>query len=205
LEDVIMPKTMRRASLLIALGACLVLPAGAMAQAETSPPDAQGVTPAQDPTATELLPRFDGLAWYRSVDLTGEEIQSTLPEDQVAAWGATLDHAGATFDQLEYAYHSAFDPDTLPEVAGLATVRIVGVEEDVLRAAVVQDIVAQVVATGSPAPEPQETTMAGKDVTVVGLPAALGHKAAIVYAHGDIGYVLLMSADLATAALEQLP
>jgi hypothetical protein len=200
-----MPKTMRRASLPIALAACLILPSGALAQSETSPPDDQGGTPAAGSVATALLPELDGLAWYRSVDLTGEEIRSTLPEDEVAAWGTTLDHAGATFDQLEYAYHSAFDPATLPEVAALATVRIAGVDEDVLRAAVVQDIVAQVVATGSEAPEPHETTIAGKDVTVIGLPAALGSEAAIVYAHGDIGYVLLMSADLATAALEQLP
>ena len=196
-----MPKSMPWSSLTITLGLCLLLPLSAVAQSER----AEETTAAPAAGDSASLPELEGLAWYRSIDLSGPEMQSTLGDDEVSEWGAMLDGADATFDQLEYTYQAAFDPSTLPDLGGLATVRIAGADTEVLRDVVIEDIVSQVVGRGSDAPESEETTIGEKEVTIVRLPPEVGLEDAIVYAHDDVAYVFLMAEDLAALALAQLP
>ena len=183
-----------RWSLAFALASCLVLPTAVVAQSE----------PNEDGAAVPI-PSLDGLAWYRSIDQSGSEIEATGDESELAEWAVLLDDVGATFDDLEYTYQSAFDPVTLPDVGGMATVRVAGADTDALRDAVVADVITQVLKLGEEAPEPEEATIGEKPVIIVGLPAAFGHDAAIVYAHDDVAYVFLMDEDLAALALQQLP
>ncbi len=189
-----MSRPVRRSSLVLAVGLCLSLPLAVLAQSE---PEAEA-TPA-------TVPQLEGLAWYQSVDVTGAEIQSTRDTAEVAEWAKLVEGAGATLDELEYEYFKAFEPAALPSIGEYATVRVAGANTDALRAAVVQDIVDQMVGLGGEAPVPQETVIDGKDVVTVALPEALGLADAIVYASGDIAYVLLLDEELAAQALAQLP
>ena len=96
-----MSRSTPMSSLALALGLCLLLPLGVAAQS--------GVTEEAVP-----LPELDGLAWYRSIDLSGEDMQATLSEEEVAEWAVMVDMTGATFDQLEYTYQTAFRNLTAP-------------------------------------------------------------------------------------------
>lgn len=193
-----MPRSTSWMSLTVALGLSLLLPLSAVAQSESESAEA--------PVSERApLPELDGLAWHRSIDLSGPQIQSTLGEEEVAEWATLVDGAGAAFDELEYSYQAAFDPSALPDMGGLATVRLAGADPDVLREVVVDDIVAQVVALGNDAPEPRTATIGDKEVIVVTLPAEAGFEDAIVYVQGDLAYVFLMAEDLAALALQQLP
>jgi hypothetical protein len=189
-----------RPSLALALAFCLALPIGAAAQSDTADEPTSG-----DDQAAVLVPELEGLAWHRSIDLSGPEIEATLDDDEVAEWATLLDGAGATFDALEYTYQSAFDPTDLPALGGLATVRVAGADTDVLRAVVVNDMVGQVVRLGHDAPESRDATVGGKDVTIVVLPDDLGLHDATVYAQGDVAWVVLMPEDLTALVVEQLP
>jgi hypothetical protein len=195
---------MSRASLAITVGVSLLLPFSAAAQSEDT-----DASPAQDVpiagAAPVTLPELQGLAWHRSIDLTGPEMESELSPDEVADWGVLLDNADATFDQLEYTYQAVFDPSKLPDLGGLATVRIVGADEAVLREAVVQDIIDQVVGLGADAPTTNEATIGERQVTVVSLPESVGIADATVYASGDTAYVFLLPESLIADALAQLP
>jgi hypothetical protein len=193
-----MPRSTSWMSLTVALGLSLLLPLSAVAQSESESAEA--------PVGERApLPELDGLAWHRSIDLSGPQIQSTLGEEEVAEWATLVDGAGAAFDELEYSYQAAFDPSALPDMGGLATVRLAGADTAVLREVVVDDIVAQVVALGNDAPEPRTATIGDKEVIVVTLPAEAGFEDAIVYVQGDLAYVFLMAEDLAALALQQLP
>jgi len=189
-----MSNKMRWSSFTVALGLCLLLPLVAAGQSENTVDDEAAV-----------VPQIEGLGWYRSIDLTGPEIQDVRDAEEVAQWAAMLESAGATFDQLEYTYDAAFDPSTLPQIGGLATFRIDGVDPTVVREAVVGDIVAQFTGLEDDAPATRETTIGDKDVTVISLPEAVGVEDAIVYVSGDIAYVFLMDEDFATLGLAQLP
>lgn len=191
-----MSKTTPWSSLTIAVAGALLIAAGAVAQSE----------PSEEPTLVPVaLPELDGLAWYPSIDLSGAEIQATLDDREVAEWSVLAERADATLDELEYTYQLAFDPAALPDLGAMATVRVAGADTDALRTAVVEDIINQMVGLGNDAPEPREDTIAGKDVTIVGLPDDLGLQDAIVYAAGDVAYVFLLAEELAEQALEQLP
>lgn len=193
-----MPRSTSWMSLTVALGLSLLLPLSAVAQSESESAEA--------PVGERApLPELDGLAWHRSIDLSGPQIQSTLGEEEVAEWATLVDGAGAAFDELEYTYQAAFDPSALPDMGGLATVRLAGADTAVLREVVVDDIVAQVVALGNDAPEPRTATIGNKEVIVVTLPAEAGFEDAIVYVQDDLAYVFLMAEDLAALALQQLP
>jgi hypothetical protein len=199
-KELTMPRSTSWMSLTVALGLSLLLPLSAVAQSEGAEKSAE--TPVSERAP---LPELEGLAWYRSIDLSGPQIQSTLGENEVTEWGTLVDGAGVGFADLEYTYQAAFDPSALPDMGGLATVRLAGADTDVLLEVVVADIVAQVVSLGNDAPEPLETTIGDKDVTVVSLPAEAGFEDAIVYVQGDVAYVFLMAEDLAALALQQLP
>jgi hypothetical protein len=97
-----MSNKMRWSSFTVALGLCLLLPLVAAGQSENTVDDEAAV-----------VPQIEGLGWYRSIDLTGPEIQDVRDAEEVAQWAAMLESAGATFDQLEYTYDAAFDPSTL--------------------------------------------------------------------------------------------
>jgi hypothetical protein len=187
-----MSRSTPTSSLALALGLCLLLPLGAAAQS--------GATDEVVP-----LPELEGLAWYRSIDLSGEDMQATLSEEEIAEWSVMVDATGATFDQLEYTYQTAFDPTTLPGLGDLATIRITGADTDELRAAVVADITAQMVGLGEETPASVASSIADKDVVIVSLPESVTPEDAIVYAEGDVAYVLVMEEDLAALALAQLP
>ncbi len=182
----------------LALAAALSLSLVATAAAQSSNAD-EGTS---DPAAA---PELEGLAWYRSVDVTGSEIETTRETDEVADWVKLAAGAGAALADLEYTYYQAFDPAALPNLGEMATVRVAGAETDALRGAVVQDIVDQVVGWGSDAPVPEETVIGDKNVVVVSLPDEIGLTDAIVYASGDSAWVLLLDGDRAGQALAQLP
>jgi len=197
-----MPRSTSWMSYTVALGLSLLLPLSAVAQSESESESESAEAPVSERAP---LPELDGLAWHRSIDLSGPQIQSTLGEEEVAEWATLVDGAGAAFDELEYTYQAAFDPSALPDMGGLATVRLAGADTDVLREVVVDDIVAQVVALGNEAPEPRAATIGDKEVIVVTLPAEAHFEDAIVYVQGDLAYVFLMAEDLAALALQQLP
>jgi len=182
--------TKRSMGLAMAIGLSLMLPLGASAQS-----DAEDVT----------VPELDGLAWYRTDELTGTQMQETLPEDEVADWATLVESVGATFEDLEYTYQEAFDPAALPSLGGIATVQVAGADTKVLRTAVVADIVGAIVGAGLDEPTVEETTLAGKDVVRVEMPEGAGHEDAVVYASGDVAWALVIPSELAEAALEQLP
>jgi hypothetical protein len=195
-EESIMPNTKSWSSLALAVALCLPMTAGASAQSD----------PAEEPTTAPItLPELEGLAWHRSIDVSGPQIASDADEIEVGQWTTLVESAGASLEELEYTYQAAFDPSALPDLGGLATVRVAGADTDALRAAVVDDIVNQVVSLGDEPPEPQEATIGGKDVVVVELPEAAGFADAIVYASADVVYVLLLAEELAAQALQQLP
>jgi hypothetical protein len=182
----------RRWSLSISMALMLALPLVAAAQDEAT--DEQTVE----------LPELQGLAWYRSTDLSGAEMPDRLSEDEVAAWGVLADGAGATLDDLSYTFDMAFDPAALPRIGAMATVRVDGADPAALHAAVVQDIVDQAVSLGAEPPDPQPTTLGDRDVTVLVLPEAMGFETATVYSDEDVAYVMLLPAALVAEALEQL-
>ncbi len=188
-----MRTTGRRWSLSIWIALMLALPLGAAAQDETA-----------DERTVEL-PVLEGLAWYRSTDLSGAEMPERLSEDEVAAWGVLADGAGATLDDLSYTFDLAFDPAALPRIGAMATVRVDGADPTALQAAVVQDIVDQAVSLGAEPPDPQPTTLGDRDVTIVVLPPAMGFETATVYTNEDVAYVMLLPAALVAEALERLP
>jgi len=175
----------------MAVGLSLTLSVGASAQSEATGEDV-------------VIPKLEGLAWYRSLDLSGPEIESTREPEEVAQWSAMLENAGASFDQLEYTYDAAFDPATLPQIGGLATFRIEGVDTDVVREAVVTDIVSQFTGAEGGAPQTSDEVVGGKDVVVIDLPEGTGMENAYVYTAGDTAYVFLMVEDLAALGLAQL-
>jgi hypothetical protein len=185
----------RWSGLLAATTLTLMLPLGAAAQEEDEDGDA--------PPA--VLPALEGLAWYRSLDLSGSEMPDSLEETEVAAWSVLAEGAGATLDDLSYTLDLAFDPAALPRLGALATVRVEGSDPAERHAAVVQDIVDQAVALGADPPESQPTTLGDKDVTVLVLPEATGFETATVYTNADASYVLLLPSGLVSDALDQLP
>lgn len=191
-----MPRTTRWMSLAFALWLCLVLPLGAVAQSGSDE-----ATP-----APVLVPELEGLAWHRAVDTTGPQIEASREPAEVDAWARLAERADATLEELEYDVLEAFDPAALPDLGSIATVRVAGAETGALRDAVVQDIVDQVVDSGNAAPQPVEDTIVGRDITVVPLSGALGYyEEAVIYAVGDVAYVLLLPRPLMEQALEQLP
>lgn len=188
-----MSKTTRWSGLAVILATSLLLPQATSAQSATAVED-----------EAVVVPDIEGLGWYRALDLTGPEIKSTRDADEVVQWEAMLESAGATFDQLHYTYQAAFDPSTLPQLGGLATFRIEGVDTTTIREAVTADLVAQFTVDGD-TPTTTQATIGDKDVTVIGLPDTVGIVEAIVYAAGDVAYVFLMDEDLAALGLAQLP
>ncbi len=177
-------------AVLIALALSLVSPIGSAAQVEDE---------------NDAPPALDGLGWYRYLELAGEDIPDTRGAEEVAAWEAMLENAGASFDQLEYTYDAAFDPTLLPAVGALATFRVEGADADELHAAVVQDLVDQIVGMGQDPPMLETTTISGKEVTRLALPDDFLSDTASIYTSGDVSYVLLMSQELVAEPLERLP
>lgn len=189
-----MSRTMRWSSVAVALGLSLTLVGGAVT-AQSDEPKNEDVP----------IPELDGLAWYRSDDLSGTEMESTLPADEVADWATLVDGAGASFEDLEYTYQSAFDPAALPDLGGMATVRVAGANTETLRAVVAEDIVDQVAGAGFEAPSIEPATIGGKDVLIVAMPDEVGLEDAVIYASGDMAWALVLAPELASSALEQLP
>jgi len=191
-----MPLPRRRTIAAGMLALALTVPAAAAAQS-----DAEQASPSPEAP----LPVLDGVGWYESVALAGDEWSAELSPDELAAWDTLAETAGVPIEQVEYSYQQAFDPAQLPVIGGIASVRIAGAEADVLRDAVIADLTAQVTGLGEPEPDVSEAVMAGKDVLVVPLPEALSDHDAVVYASGDQAWVILLDADLVEQALDQLP
>jgi hypothetical protein len=183
----------RRWSLLISMALLLTLPLATTAQDATADEDAV------------VLPELEGLAWYRSTDVSGAQMPDRLSEDEVTAWSVLADGAGGSLDDLSYTFDLAFDPAALPRIGAMATVRVDGADPAALQAAVVQDIVDQAVSLGAEPPDPKPTMLGDKAVTVVKLPEVMGFETATVYTIGDVAYVMLLPAALVAEALERLP
>lgn len=150
-------------------------------------------------------PVIEGLGWYTAIDASGAEVESVFNEDEVAQWLAMLDVADASIEDLEYSYHRVVDPSTLPQLGGVATVRIDGASEDAVLAAVLADISAQAVALGAEPTTADPLTLGGKDVVMVELPPELGPDDAYVYVLGDTAWVFIMQESLAELGLEAMP
>lgn len=163
---------------------------------------------AQDEPADDTAgapPVIEGLAWYTSIDVAGAEVETAFTEDEVAQWTAMLDVAGATVDDLEYSYRRIVDPATLPQLGGLATVRIAGATEDEVLAAVLADTSAQAVALGAEPTTSEPLTLGGKDVVRIDLPEELGPDDAFVYVRGDTAWIFIMQESLAELGLQEMP
>lgn len=191
-----MPLPRRRTIAAGMLALALTVPVAATAQSE--PEQAS-------PSPEAALPVLDGVAWYESVALAGDEWSADLSADELAEWDTLAETAGVPIDQVEYSYQQAFDPAQLPVIGGIASVRIAGAETDVVRNAVIADLTAQVTGMGEPEPGVSEAVVADKDVLVVPIPEALSDHDAVVYASGDQAWVILLEPDLVEQALAQLP
>lgn len=163
---------------------------------------AQSDEPTDDAAAPPVL---EGLGWYTSIDVAGTEVESAFSQDEVEQWRAMLDVAGASLDDLEYTYQRIVDPSTLPQLGGLATVRIDGADEEAVLAAVLADISAQAVALGAEPTTSETLSLGQKDVTKVELPAELGPDDAYVYVRGDTAWVFIMQDSLAELAIGEMP
>jgi len=155
--------------------------------------------------SSDQAPPIEGLGWYTSIDVAGTEIESAFTQDEVEQWTATLDVAGATVEDLEYTYQRIIDPETLPQLGGLATVRIAGAPEDAVLAAVLADVSAQAVALGAEPTTSEPVTMGDKDVVRIDLPEELGPDDAFVYVRGDTAWLFIMQESLAELGLQELP
>lgn len=185
-----------RLALSVAMGLCLLLPLAVVAQDETDADTSSGV----------LVPELEGLAWHRSEDLVGPQMEAALAGADFDAWNKLVEGAGGGFDDLEYTFQSVFDPTTLPQLGSVGTVRVAGAQPDALRAAVVGDIVDQVTGLGLSEPTVEETTIGDKDVTIVALPDEFGFRSdATVYVQGDTAWVLILDDERLPVALGQLP
>jgi hypothetical protein len=163
---------------------------------------------AQDETvgdSSDAAPPIEGLGWYTTIDVAGAEVETAFNEEEVAQWTAMLDVAGATVDDLEYSYQKIVDPATLPQLGGLATVRIAGATEDEVLAAVLADISAQAVALGAEPTTSEPVTLGGKDVVRIDLPEELGPDDAYVYVRGDTAWLFIMQESLAELGLQGMP
>ena len=116
-----------------------------------------------------------------------------------------LDVAGATVEDLEYTYQRIIDPETLPQLGGLATVRIAGAPEDAVLAAVLADVSAQAVALGAEATTSEPVILGGRDVVRIDLPEELSPDDAFVYVRGDTAWVFVMQESLAELGLQEMP
>ena len=183
-----------RATVFLVAALALALPLGAQAQSEE---------PSAEPSVN--VPQIEGLGWYTSIDVAGADVESTFSAEEVQQWAAMLDVAGATLDDLEYSYRQVVDPATLPQLGGLATVRIAGADEAAVLAAVLADISAQAVNLGAEPTSSEPTTVGGKDVTRVDLPPAMGPDDAYVYVRGDTAWVFVMQQALAELGLQEMP
>ncbi|MEX1296734.1 MAG: hypothetical protein AB1Z67_11230 [Candidatus Limnocylindrales bacterium] len=161
--------------------------------------DASTDRPADEP------PLIEGLGWYTSIDVAGSEIESAFTDEEVEQWVAMLDVAGASVEDLEYTYQRIIDPATLPQLGGLATVRIADATEDEVLAAVLADVSAQAVTLGAEPTAPEPLTLGGKEVVKVDLPVELGPDDAFVYVRGDTAWLFIMQESLAELGLQELP
>lgn len=181
-------------SAVVAASLVVALPLAASAQSQRPADDPAGVPPA-----------IEGLGWYTTIDVAGPALDDAFSEDEIEQWSAMLDVAGASIDDLEYSYQKVVDPATLPQLGGLATVRIAGATEEAVLAAVLADTTAQAVALGAEPPASQAMTLGGKDVTMLDLPDALGPDDAYVYVRGDTAWVFIMQESLAELGLQGMP
>lgn len=189
-----MPDRSRWTSAALAVALAVALPLAAAGQSGDASDD-----------GAESVPAIEGLGWYNAIDVAGTDIDSVFDEDEVAQWVAMLEVAGATIDELEYSFQRIVDPATLPQLGGLATVRIEGASEEAVLAAVLADTSAQAVALGAEPTTSQPVTLGGKDVTRIELPAELGPDDAYVYVRGDTAWVFIMQESLAELALQGMP
>jgi hypothetical protein len=189
-----MPHRPRWRNAAVAAALTVVLPIAVAAQSDE---------PADDATAAS--PMIEGLGWYTSIDVSGAEIESAFSEDEVEQWVAMLDVAGATVGDLEYTYRRIVDPATLPQLGGLATVRIEGASAEAVLAAVLADASAQAVAVGAEPTTSEPVTLGGKDVTRIDLPEELGPDDAYVYVSGETAWIFIMQESLAELGLQGLP
>ncbi len=180
----------------VALAALLALALPFAANAQSDGPADDG---AQSP------PPIEGLGWFTTIDVAGAEIESVFSEAEVDQWTAMLDVAGAAVGDLEYTYQKIVDPATLPQLGGLATIRIDGATEEGVLAAVLADISAQAVAAGAEPTTSESVTLGGKDVTKVDLPEELGPDDAYVYVRGNSASIFIMQESLAELALQEMP
>jgi hypothetical protein len=160
---------------------------------------------AADDESSGAPPLIEGLGWYTAIDVSGTEIESAFTEEEVEQWVAMLDVAGATVDDLEYTYQRIIDPETLPQLGGLATVRIAGATEDEVLAAVLADVSAQAVALGAEPTTSEPVTLGNKDVVRIDLPPELGPDDAFVYVRDDMAWVFIMQESLAELGLQEMP
>ena len=189
-----MPHRPRWKSAAVAAALLLTLPFVVAAQSDESIDEANGTPPV-----------IEGLGWYTSIDVAGTELASAFTEDEVAQWTAMLDVAGATVEDLEYTYQRIIDPETLPQLGGLATVRITGASEEAVLAAVLADVSAQAVALGAEPTTSEPVTLGDKDVVRIDLPAELGPDDAFVYVQDDTAWLFIMQESLAELGLQELP
>jgi hypothetical protein len=194
MKEAQMPDRTRWSSAVLAAALLVALPLAASAQSADPADDDTGGTPV-----------IDGLGWFTTIDVAGTEVESAFSEDEVAQWNAMLDVAGASIDQLEYRFERIVDPATLPQLGGLATVRIEGASDEAVLAAVLADTSAQAVALGAEPTTSVPVTLGGKDVTRIDLPVELGPDDAYVYVVGDTAWVFIMQESLAELALQGMP
>jgi hypothetical protein len=178
----------------VTVALAVLLPLAATAQTEEA---------VEDPVAP--TPAIEGLGGYTTVDVAGAEVESAFTEDEVQQWVDMLEVAGAGVEDLAYSYQRVIDPDALPQLGGLATVRIDGATEEGVLAAVLADISAQAVSLGAEPTTSEPVTLGGKDVIRVDLPAELGPDSAYVYVLDDTAWVFIMQESLAEIALEGMP
>jgi hypothetical protein len=134
---------------------------------------------------------------------TGEGILGLLPDLDPGRIGALLGQYGKTFEDASAAFAFAFisgeDPDDLG-IISIAGLRVAAVPADQLVTGFTD-----IVTADAPGAEVTETTIAGKDVTVVSDPAEDPDSAVMLYGTDDVVFVMSGTPEHVEEALSELP
>jgi hypothetical protein len=155
---------------------------------------AEAVEAEQAANSVAEPPEIEGVEWSVS-RFDGIDIEADGNESQ---WVGLADAAGVSIDQLSILFGTALDTQTRDQVGSYMAIRVAGVDEATLVAAVIEWIGQQ----SGQEPATEGATVGGKEVTAL---SAGPEQQAIVYGNGDTAALIALSDEQTAALLEQLP
>jgi hypothetical protein len=152
--------------------------------------------PAQDGSPGSP-PEVAGISWRDADVVSGEELLAA-GEEQAAVWQPLLDSVAVDATQFFLTETSASDADSGERLGSYSAIRLVGIDESLLRSAIIDwlsTVSGRDVGT-------EAVTLGGKDVTAVSLD---GESQGYLYITGDTAHSLSMAEEAAIRVLEAMP